>query len=90
MHEEPLELAEGDASVRQLGAANLQTGDCLTLQLGTVRIHGGGQSFVAILCDGSVVTWGAQDSGGDSSFVQEKLQNVQQIQASLSAFAAIL
>ena len=69
-------VLDGDA---QLGEANLQTGDCLTLQVGTVRIRGGSQGFVAILGDGSVVTWGLASHGGDSNFVQDQLKNVQQI-----------
>ena len=40
--------------------------------------------------DGSVVTWGPSDTGGDSSDVQHQLKNVQCIQASSGAFAAIL
>ena len=80
-------VLDGDS---QLGAAELQTGDCLTLQVGTVYIRGGSQSFAAILGDGSVVTWGTAGSGGDSSSVQDQLNNVQQIQASHSAFVAIL
>ena len=36
------------------------------------------------------MTWGHSDSGGDSSAVQDQLKNVQQIQRSGSAFAAIL
>ena len=36
------------------------------------------------------MTWGHADFGGDSSAVQGQLQNVQQIQASQAAFAAIL
>ena len=47
-------------------------------------------AFAAILGDGSVVTWGDAAYGGDSSEVQGQLRNVQQIQASRSAFAAIL
>ena len=47
-------------------------------------------AFAAILGDGSVVTWGDADSGGDSSAVQDQLRDVQQIQASHTAFAAIL
>ena len=31
-------ILDGDTT---LGAAKLQTGDCLTLQVGTIRIHGG-------------------------------------------------
>ena len=47
-------------------------------------------AFAAILLDGSVVTWGIADYGGDSSSVQHQLKNVQQIQALYDAFAAIL
>ena len=46
--------------------------------------------FAAILGDGSVVTWGDASFGGDSSAVQGQLKHVQQIQAALRAFAAIL
>ena len=46
-------------------------------------------AFAALLGDGSVVTWGDADDGGDSSAVQEQLRDVQQIQASDTAFAAI-
>ena len=48
------------------------------------------QAFAAILGDGSLVTWGHPDKGGDSSAVQDQLKNVQQIQAGEQAFAAIL
>ena len=47
-------------------------------------------AFAAILGDGSVVSWGKADDGGDSSAVQDQLKNVLQIQASNGAFAAIL
>ena len=48
-------------------------------------------AFAAILEDGSVVTWGNADFGGDSSAVRDQLRGVQQIQAAGSgAFAAIL
>eukprot|EP00439_Symbiodinium_sp_Y106_P040830 s904_g5.t1 len=47
--------------------------------------------FAAIRADGSVVTWGDADYGGDSSDVQERLKNVKQIQHSHGGvFAAIL
>ncbi|CAE7923321.1 unnamed protein product, partial [Symbiodinium sp. KB8] len=48
------------------------------------------RAFAAIIGDGSVVTWGAVDGGGDSSAVQDQLTSVQQICASNNAFAAIL
>ena len=37
--------------------------------------------FAAILTDGSVVTWGEAENGGDSSGVQQQPKDVQQIQA---------
>ena len=36
------------------------------------------------------MTWGDSEDGGDSSQVQEQLQNILQIQATEGAFAAIL
>ena len=45
--------------------------------------------MAAILCDGSVVTWGDAGKGGDSSAVQEQLKNVHLIQATSKAFAAL-
>ena len=61
-------------------------GDSSTVQ-GQLKDMG---AFAAILGDGSVVTWGDADDGGDSSAVQHQLKGVQHIQASASAFAAIL
>ena len=46
-------------------------------------------AFAAILVDGSVVTWGDADCGGDGTAVRDQLKNVQQIQATKHAFAAI-
>ena len=40
--------------------------------------------------DGSIVTRGDADDGGDSSAVQDLLRNAQHIQRSRSAFAIIL
>ena len=39
------------------------------------------RAFAAILGNGSVVTWGDADCGGDCSAVLDKLKNVQQVQA---------
>ena len=47
-------------------------------------------AFAAILSDGSVVTWGSAECGGDSSSVQHQLKDVQDIAATSSAFAARL
>ena len=49
-----------------------------------------GRAFAAILADGSVVTWGSPDHGGNSCPVQAQLKGVQQLQATKYAFAAIL
>eukprot|EP00439_Symbiodinium_sp_Y106_P069143 s927_g11.t2 len=54
------------------------------------HVQSNGSSFAAILGDGSVVTWGDIDFGGDNSSVRDQLKNVQQIQAGWYAFAAIL
>jgi hypothetical protein len=40
--------------------------------------------------DGSVVTWGQSDYGGDSSRIQRQLKNVQQLEATSAVFAAVL
>ena len=53
-----------DSSGRVLDAAStleecsLQSGDTLTLQRGSVRVHGHKSVLAAILGDGSGVTWG--------------------------------
>ena len=44
-------------------------------------------AFAALLRDGSVVTCGRADFGGDCRLVQHKLKDVQAVQASRSAFA---
>ena len=44
------------------------------------RFTGQEGAFAAILADGSVVTWGHESYGGDSSAVQDQLRGVQQIQ----------
>ena len=54
------------------------------------QIQAADHAFSAILEDGSIVTWGHEDLGGDSSSVQEQLKSVQQIQASSSALDDIL
>lgn len=46
-------------------------------------------AFAAIKADGTVVTWGNSDNGGDSSAVAADLTNVQSISSSTAAFAAL-
>lgn len=52
-----------------------------------VAVQATARAFAPILRDGSILTWGDIDSGGDC---EERPRNVQQIQASFGAFAAIL
>ena len=73
-----------DASLR------LRQHGCARSAENVQQIQATGCAFAAILRDGSVVTWVAAETGGDSSAVRDQLQNVQQIQAARFAFAAIL
>ncbi|OLQ04575.1 Peptidyl-prolyl cis-trans isomerase [Symbiodinium microadriaticum] len=60
------------------------------LRKGVQQIQATSDAFAAILSDGSVVTWGEENYGGDSSHVEAQLKNVQQLQATDFAFAALL
>ena len=85
------EVLDGASTVKE---ARLQNGNVLTLHMKQVELvatkGGVTAALAAVLGDGSVVTWGSADWGGDSSAVQDQLRDVQQIQASCGAFAAIL
>ena len=70
--------------------AKIESGILLTLQVGTVQVSSNDCAFAAILHNGTVVTWGSAENGGDCRAVQDQLKGVQQIQATWSAFAAIL
>ena len=80
---------EGSSTVE---AAGLRADDDLQLVAQTVQVYSSKRSlaFVAVLGDGSVVTWGHPTHGGDSSLVQSQLQKVKQIKASEEAFAAVM
>eukprot|EP00435_Cladocopium_sp_Y103_P046371 s1557_g13.t1 len=74
-----------------LQAAGVKDGEHLTAVAQQPKVAASGRAF-ALWCVGGnqVVTWGKEDQGGDSSTVQDQLRNVQQIQATHFAFAAIL
>ena len=56
-----------------------------------VQINATQRAFVAILGDGSVVTWGDLESAGDNSTVPNQLRSVRQVRPTGGgAFAAIL
>ena len=61
------------------------------LKTGVKEIVSTRYAFAALKEDGSVVTWGLQREGGDSSSVQDQLSaNVRSIAATRYAFAALL
>ena len=66
-----------------------EIGADLLFRVRTTQTCGRGMAFAAILGDGSVMTFGQPDAGGDCSAVQDRLKNAQCIQASEDAFAAI-
>ena len=74
-----------------LQAARLEDGDHLTAIAVEAKLAATDAAF-ALFCSGGdrVVTWGRPDEGGDSSEVQDQLKDVQQLQATEQAFAAIL
>ena len=74
-----------------LEAAGLQDGDQLTAIAGQPNLAASARAF-ALWCPGGhrVVTWGHPDYGGDSSAFHAQLWGVQQVQATVHAFAAIL
>ena len=90
-----LRLVAADHSVVDpavsLQAAGLEDGDHLTAIAVEARLAATDRVFALFCCGGDrVVTWGDPDWGVDSSQVQDRLKGVQQVQASCSAFAAIL
>ena len=54
-----------------------------------VALYSNEVAFVALTSTGTVVTWGDDDAGGDSSGVDSELVNVQSIESSGSAFTAM-
>ena len=52
-------------------------------------MHANDYAFAVLRKDGSVVTWGDPEYGGDSSKVQDKLHNVVAIYSADAAFAAL-
>lgn len=53
-------------------------------------IYSTDSAFAAVLKDGTVVTWGDKECGGDSSSVKTSLRRVHKIFSTSRAFAAIL
>jgi alpha-tubulin suppressor-like RCC1 family protein len=53
------------------------------------KIYSNWSSFAAIKSDGSVVTWGRSEEGGESYSVQSKLKNVIKIYSTSNTFTAL-
>ena len=69
----------------------LQEGDVLSAIVQQANITATQGAFAVWCCGGDrIVTWGLAGFGGDSSSVRTQLENVQQLQATDSAFAALL
>ncbi|CAE7936782.1 CAX5 [Symbiodinium sp. KB8] len=76
---------------RSLAEEGIEDGDVVSAIVREVEVfaHKLGRSFAAIGTDGRVTTWGHGSNGGDSLSVKEKLQDVQDVKATVGAFAAI-
>ena len=74
-----------------LEEAEIEDGECLTALVLQPQLAATEGAF-ALWChgDSTIVTWGDEYRGGDSSAFQDQLRGVQQIQATGGAFAAIL
>jgi len=74
-----------------LQAAGVHDGQRLTAVAQQAKVAASRRAFALWCCGGDqIVTWGNPCYGGDSSAVQDQLRNVQQIQATDGAFAALL
>eukprot|EP00439_Symbiodinium_sp_Y106_P071594 s2060_g12.t3 len=101
--QEEFALVQEDGSVRTFGLLDLSFAwmsrtwgqphyffsDLTPMKLKNVQqIAASKSAFAALLADGSVVTWGSPDRGGDSAAVQDQLQEIEELQANKWAFAA--
>ena len=74
-----------------LEAVGLQEGDMLSAIVQQANIKATQGAFAVWCCGANrIVTWGLAGFGGDSASVRHRLKNVQQLQATDSAFAALL
>ena len=73
-----------------LSEAGLRDGDVVAAAVQLCKLAATSTSFAWHSHGGEVVTWGDPARGGDISQMKEQLRNVQHIQATAGAFAAIL
>ena len=78
-------------SLQTLDAMGIRDGDCVTAIVQQAKLSATSQAFALWCCGGDrIVTWGRPQGGGDSTGVKDQLKNVEQIQGTEGAFAAIL
>ena len=73
-----------------LNMAGLEDRDILTAIAQAPKVAATALSFALWHCNSHMVVWGRPQFGGDCSRVQNRLECVQEVQASFCAFAAIL
>merc|ERR1711933_428790 len=74
-------------SIQEFGIVE---GSRITMVLGDrLKIFSTQYAFALVRANGSVVTWGDADGGGDSSAVRQQLADISSISSTWSAFAAI-
>ena len=71
--------------------AGLQDGDTVSaiIRKAWIAPSHRAHAFALIRSDGTVLSWGMPNWGGDSSAVSSELRDVQLVQASVKAFAAV-
>ena len=67
----------------------LETGACRGLASDVVFLAGSESAFAAAKADGSVVTWGDTNNGGDQGTASSQLSGVVSLASTLSGFAAL-
>eukprot|EP00435_Cladocopium_sp_Y103_P062968 s411_g24.t1 len=90
-----LRVVDADQSVvdptKSLQSAGIKDEDHLTAIAIEAKLAATAAAFALFCCGGDrVVTWGYPAHGGDNPQIQHRLKGVQQVQASQSAFAAII
>lgn len=76
--------------MESIQAAGIHNGDCLSAVALQAKVAATDGAFVRFCGDGKILAWGDPAAGGNSSKVQEQLQNIREVQATRFAFAAIL
>ncbi|CAE7877930.1 unnamed protein product, partial [Symbiodinium microadriaticum] len=74
---------------RVLDRLNVKDGDSFSAVVGKDQLASSDKAFAFLGADGSVISWGHPDSGGDARSLKGRLCDVELIQGSFRAFAAV-